>query len=80
VNRDDQPFVPQLSYGATHCHPGHAELLGQIYLAWQPRIRREPSGPDVCLDVPGDLGSYGHGRIVPYPVRSVIERHVDHDR
>ena len=73
MNRNDQPFVPQLSYGATHGHSGHAELLGQIYLAWQPRIRREPSGPDVSLDVPGDLGSYGHGRIVPYPVRSVIQ-------
>ena len=45
MNRDDQPFVPQLGHGAAHCHPGHAVLLGQIYLARQPGIRREPPGP-----------------------------------
>ncbi len=73
VNRDDQPLVPQLSHGATHCHPGDTVLLGQVCLARQPRVRRDPPGPDVFLDVPGDLGSYGHGRIVPYPVRSVIQ-------
>jgi hypothetical protein len=73
VNRDDQPLVPQLSHSATHCHSGYAVLLGQIDLARQPRIRREPSGTDVSLDVPSDLSSYGHGRIVPYPVRSVIQ-------
>ncbi len=73
MNRDDQLLVPQLGYGAPHCHPGYAVLLGQICLARQPRIRRDSPGPDVFLDVPSDLGSYGHGRIVPYPVRSVIQ-------
>jgi hypothetical protein len=73
VNRDDKPLVPQLSHGATHRHPGYAVLLGQVYLARQARIRRESPGSDVCFDVPSDLGSYRHGRIVPYPVRSVIQ-------
>jgi hypothetical protein len=80
VNRDGQSFVPQLGHGAAHCHPGHAVLLGQVYLARQSCIRGESPGPDVCLDVPGDLGGNGYGRIVSYPVRSVIQRHVDHGR
>jgi hypothetical protein len=80
VNRDDQPFVSQMGYGAAHCHPGYAVLLGQIRLARKPRIRRDSPSPDVSLDIPSDLGSYRNGRIVPYPVRSVIQRHVDHGR
>jgi hypothetical protein len=80
VDRDDQPRITEVSHSATHCHPGHAVLLGQVYLARQPRIRGDQSGPDVFLDVPGNLGSDRYGRIVSYPVRSVIQCHVDHGR
>jgi hypothetical protein len=72
VNRDDKPFIPQLSHSTTHRHPGHAILLGQLYLARQPRIRREPPRPDVPFDVPSDLGSHRNGRIVTYPIGSII--------
>jgi hypothetical protein len=61
VNCDDEPFVSELSNSATHCHPGYAVLLRQIYLARQPRIPRESPGPNVSLDVLSDLSSYGHG-------------------
>ena len=80
VNRDDEAFVSELSHGATHCHPGHAILMGQINLTRQPGIRYKPPSADVFLDVPGNLSSYRYGRIVPYPGRSVIQRHVDHAR
>jgi hypothetical protein len=73
MNGDDQALVPELGHCATYCHPGHAVLLGQIRLARQPRIRCASARLDLCLDVPGDLGSYRYGRIVSYPVRSVIQ-------
>ena len=75
MNRDHKPLFPQLSHRTTYRHPGHAVLPGQLYLARQPRIRRKPSRPDVPLDIPGDLGCHGDGRIVTYPIGPIIQRH-----
>jgi hypothetical protein len=65
VDRDDQPFVPKLSHRTPYGHPGNAVLLGQFWLARQPRIRSEPPAALVITSranaaAPGDTDDGRH--------------------
>lgn len=80
MSGDDLPPATQQLDGTAHRNPGDAVQLGQLCLAGEPGVWREPSGINVSFNVRSHLDRHSHSRVMVDSGRSVLPGHEDHAR